>query len=623
MNKPSKKAKVCILCTDKGSIAHIEPLEYKLKYFLCSKLSSLLNATQMETLLIQYYYYLNDSSIYELIPSILFDHISNHIQPFCKYNEVRKEEFHQLKELELEFTDKQCSLCESKYDLPIFKAFEKASWMDDLKESNRKTLFLTFFTYIKYDQGFKVPSDQKIRNHIWNHYSKHINPIRDHLEIDSVEEDDPYKNFIPKDAEKMREAEKFSRCIERFYIWQDETPLPRSKWNGHFVEDPSKPLNLWLDFNNESKAQETMNILLPWLKQCPIEMKVWNGYWVPKGAQADNLDLQKKHGHYLDKEIIFWEMPHKYLLKGYMLSVSCTGLIHRYFPHFEFENAIKSMINGKSFPFGPKHPKYYGLPIWQLNNGIRGPPIFLDRWIPGARARDYINIADTIFAYWDALSYDASTRGTELHLHCEYYCNGVEVSNHSKEYTFFLKFMKWMKQRGFIPYRTEMNVFLIYILLAGQADILFVKQGTELSNEPELYLYDWKRTKDILKINKYQKANPPIDDLQDTSLSHYMIQLPMYKYMFENTFNYKIKGMFIVVMHPDNQATYSSYKQHPDLEQYGMISEPYYDDFIVIEIPDRQNHIRQIFEERRAELEQQMILKKQIYKYPGLDIFGL
>ena len=69
----------------------------------------------------------------------------------------------------------------------------------------------------------------------------------------------------------------------------------------------------------------------------------------------------------------------------------------------------------------------------------------------------------------------------------------------------------------------------------------------------EHYLYDLKRCKEIKKDNRYQNATTEcIKHLPDTNYWHYSLQLNTYKYLLEKNYGKKIKEMYLVCLHPNN-----------------------------------------------------------------------
>ena len=68
-----------------------------------------------------------------------------------------------------------------------------------------------------------------------------------------------------------------------------------------------------------------------------------------------------------------------------------------------------------------------------------------------------------------------------------------------------------------------------------------------------LSIYDWKRSKNITRINKFNKfaCTPCICHLPDSNFWHYALQLNMYKYILEAKYDKIVKDLYLVRLHPD------------------------------------------------------------------------
>jgi ATP-dependent exoDNAse (exonuclease V) beta subunit len=113
------------------------------------------------------------------------------------------------------------------------------------------------------------------------------------------------------------------------------------------------------------------------------------------------------------------------------------------------------------------------------------------------------------------------------------------------EWNYFLNFAKDYPE--FKPYRTEMRVYDEYLKIAGSIDMIYKNRDGSYS------IFDWKRTKEISKYNIYKKfatANS-IKHIPDLNFYHYSLQLNMYKYILEKNYNFKIKNLFLVRLHPN------------------------------------------------------------------------
>jgi len=115
------------------------------------------------------------------------------------------------------------------------------------------------------------------------------------------------------------------------------------------------------------------------------------------------------------------------------------------------------------------------------------------------------------------------------------------------EWNYFLNFLKdtaWYR-----PYRTEWRIYHEELKIAGSIDMVYENDDGTLS------IYDWKRAKDITRMNIYKKyaVHECLKNVPDTNFFHYSLQLNLYKYILENKYNKKIKDLYLVRLHPNNK----------------------------------------------------------------------
>jgi hypothetical protein len=69
-----------------------------------------------------------------------------------------------------------------------------------------------------------------------------------------------------------------------------------------------------------------------------------------------------------------------------------------------------------------------------------------------------------------------------------------------------------------------------------------------------LLIYDWKRCKEIVKVNAYGSTATTecVRHLPDTNFWHYALQLNTYKNIIEQKYGAKVVGLCLVCLHPDN-----------------------------------------------------------------------
>ena len=150
---------------------------------------------------------------------------------------------------------------------------------------------------------------------------------------------------------------------------------------------------------------------------------------------------------------------------------------------------------------------------------------------------------------WDQNKNEAASAGTKMHYDIEcFYNNTYKDTNNSIEFDYFNNFQNDIGS-SLTPYRTEWMVYHEEYKLAGSIDMIFENpDGT-------LQIYDWKRCKEIKKINAWNKSaiTPEIDFIPDTNYWHYCLQLNTYKKLIEEKYDKKVTDMYLVCLHPNNK----------------------------------------------------------------------
>jgi ATP-dependent exoDNAse (exonuclease V) beta subunit len=243
------------------------------------------------------------------------------------------------------------------------------------------------------------------------------------------------------------------------------------------------------------------------------------------------------NAHERDKYIVFEEKSHKYTILTDEESkyTSVTTVIHSHFPVFDSNEIINKMFNGKNW--NPSN-KYWG------------------------------KTAEEIKKQWDDNGKKVSALGTELHYNIECFMNIPlepipcthkdllkeyekenihSISNPSEEWKFFLHFIK--EHPNFKPYRTEWMIYDEDLKIAGSIDMVYE------NDDGTLKIYDWKRSKDIIKVNNFDKyaLTECISHIPDTNFWHYSLQLNIYKFILERKYNKKVTELYLVKLHPDNK----------------------------------------------------------------------
>ena len=110
---------------------------------------------------------------------------------------------------------------------------------------------------------------------------------------------------------------------------------------------------------------------------------------------------------------------------------------------------------------------------------------------------------------------------------------------------------RWkIKNKNFIPYRTEWSVYSEEHDIAGQIDAIFIDSETG-----EYILVDWKRVSNM----EYESTSPfqnerfgkaPFNDIPDTNFGHYTLQVRLYEMILKKFYGIKISKKLLVQIHP-------------------------------------------------------------------------
>jgi hypothetical protein len=259
--------------------------------------------------------------------------------------------------------------------------------------------------------------------------------------------------------------------------------------------------------------------------------------------------LSVRNFHPRDANIKFFDEGHKYCISTDpdVKYTSVTTWNHLHFPQFDADNVIQNMMKGKGWKKGHK---YWGLTTEQIK------------------------------AQWNSNKDSVSSAGTDLHYEIECFHNDkrftfdytnkvlfeiyisdkkTELQNKPLEWQYFINFMN--EHQHLKPYRTEWTIYNDDAKIAGSIDMVYENPDGTLS------IYDWKRSKLITRINNFNRfaIHPLICHLPDSNFWHYALQLNTYKYILETKYDKKIKGLFLVRLHPDAEEKNYELIELPDL----------------------------------------------------------
>ena len=257
--------------------------------------------------------------------------------------------------------------------------------------------------------------------------------------------------------------------------------------------------------------------------------------------------LSNENTHQRDKNIQFFEKGHKYVILTDKDSkyTSVTTWIHSHFPKFDSDGIIDSMMKGKNWKEGHK---YWG------------------------------KTKEEIKQMWNKNSSSVSEAGTNMHYEIECFMNNNQITSnythkelykkyilentektYSLEWQYFIEFVK--DYPDLKPYRTEWIIYHEDLKLAGSIDMVYENPDGTLS------IYDWKRSKEITKVNNWNKfaTTPSICQIPDSNFWHYAIQLNTYKALLESKYDKKVTELYLVRLHPDCETKTYELLKVPDL----------------------------------------------------------
>ena len=130
---------------------------------------------------------------------------------------------------------------------------------------------------------------------------------------------------------------------------------------------------------------------------------------------------------------------------------------------------------------------------------------------------------DELVAEWEANSRQARELGTLLHDNIQQQLVDGEVrGERSDEFRHFEAFIAGKDWR---PLMVEERVCCPELGIAGTVDAVFETPAAIV------VICDWKRAKKMKFDNRWQKAKPPIEHLDDCDLSKYSLQLSLYRHL--------------------------------------------------------------------------------------------
>ena len=257
----------------------------------------------------------------------------------------------------------------------------------------------------------------------------------------------------------------------------------------------------------------------------------------PRGRNATHLASSNPMPG--DVHAVFEEEAHKYTVHGQVVKRSCTGAKDELFPKMDAKLTIRTYY--ASWKRNPAH-KLHAL-IWHA----------LD-----AQQTDEDAMAK-IEDSWTQLGEEASDLGTLLHLYIELYYNECPMAppaSIAHEVKLFNQFVAspFYARLQLRMVRTELTVYEYrdgIAVCAGQID------GLMADIEGRHYIFDWKRSKHVLKPHERAFKNetgthPLTAHIPNTHFHKYSLQLSLYAEMMVRCHNVEVDDrLYLVRMHPN------------------------------------------------------------------------
>jgi hypothetical protein len=253
----------------------------------------------------------------------------------------------------------------------------------------------------------------------------------------------------------------------------------------------------------------------------------------PPVPTQELLKLDRENAHPRDSRIVFVADDHVYWIDGVdgrtLGYRSVTTFSHFGFAQFDEDQTITDMMEDS---VRWKRNKHFGM------------------------TRDEIKVL------WAQNRDAASARGTYIHRQIELYYNDLAYDGDNREMAHFRSFVA--AHPHLHAYRTELNLLCTQLRVAGQTDIIFRNDAGEYE------LSDWKCAKEIRSAGFCRCESRGIFDHSDSrcsafgnheltgqlancNLTHYSLQLNVYKWLLEHLYGIPIARMFLVILHADQQ----------------------------------------------------------------------
>jgi hypothetical protein len=255
--------------------------------------------------------------------------------------------------------------------------------------------------------------------------------------------------------------------------------------------------------------------------------------------------LSQINAHPRDADITFEEEGHKYTILTDPTSnyTSVTNWCHAHFPTFDADAVITGMMRSKNWK--PGH-KYWGMSREEIKSqwSNNGSSVSQAGTNLHHRIECFMNLVGLVPRTSALTHRDLLTE----HVADQTVC-GQNPKEEPQEWQYFLNYVA--DHPDMKPYRTEWMIYDEDIKICGSIDMVY-----ENEEDGTLSIFDWKRCKQITKVNPYNKFSltPEFAEMADSNFWHYTLQLNMYKMILEKKYNKRVRDLCLVQLHPEADA---------------------------------------------------------------------
>jgi len=248
-----------------------------------------------------------------------------------------------------------------------------------------------------------------------------------------------------------------------------------------------------------------------------------------------------------DSKVVFNEAAHCYTIEGQVMKRSVTQLVHEFFPAFNPKETAFKMLTRDDFYSLRRYEEY----VVMLKDYDLNTPLDLEKAV------------ELVTTSWEKNGSEQAKLGTTMHNTIEKYYTQEDVKiNSTPELKMFSDFDSYRASLGFVPFRSEQIVWDLDYSLAGSVDMLYINMKDIKKERPDIWLVDWKRSKEIKKraygSGENARGKGPLTNKANCNFEHYSLQLNIYKHLLEKHYSVNITRMTLVILHP-NQEGYKSF----------------------------------------------------------------